>query len=157
MKNVINNEAKLKIVELLNPILADEFVFYTKVRNYHWNVTGTNFFGLHATFEKIYDELADDIDDIAERIRALDSKTPGTLKEFLKLTSITEEAGIYPHQLEMVQNIVNDFETISNEINSAAHKIQNEFNDEVTAGFLYGLIERYQKTLWMLKSSLEKN
>lgn len=157
MKNIINNEAKLKIVELLNPILADEFVFYTKVRNYHWNVTGPNFFGLHTTFEKIYDDLAEDIDAIAEKIRTLGSKTPGTLKEFLQLTSLTEEAGIYPHQSEMVQNIMNDFETISNEINSAAHKMQNELNDEVTAGFLYSLIEKYQKTLWMLKSSLVKN
>ncbi len=140
-------------VALMNVILADQFMLYTKARNYHWNVTGPNFFGLHAAFEKIYDGLADDIDAIAERIRVLGANAPGTLREFLALTSIAEEAGTYPAQSVMVKNITADLEAITGTIASAAKKIQNDLHDEVTAGMLYALIEKYEKTVWMLKAA----
>ncbi len=156
MKTTVLNEVKVEISELMKEILADEFVLYTKARNYHWNVTGPHFYGLHGAFEKIYDELAEDIDVIAERIRVLGSKTPGTLKEFLNLSTLNEEPGKYPDHLSMVQNIVNDFEIVIDKLNSAAYKMQNEFSDEVSAGMFYGFVEKYQKTVWMLKSLLEK-
>ncbi len=156
MKTTVLNEVKVEISELMKEILADEFVLYTKARNYHWNVTGPHFYGLHGAFEKIYDELAEDIDAIAERIRVLGSKTPGTLKEFLTLSTLNEEPGKYPDHLSMVQNIVNDFEIVIDKLNSAASKMQNEFSDEVSAGMFYGFVEKYQKTVWMLKSLLEK-
>ncbi len=156
MKTEVMNDAKIEIVELMKEVLADQFVLYTKARNYHWNVTGPHFFGLHATFEKLYDELADDIDEVAERIRVLGSEAPGTLKEFLSLTTISEEPGKYPDHISMVKNIVSDLETIIDKLNSAALKMQNELNDEVSAGMFYGLVEKYQKTGWMLKSLLEK-
>ena len=156
MKTTVLNEAKVEISELMKEILADEFVLYTKARNYHWNVTGPHFYGLHSAFEKIYDELAEDIDAVAERIRVLGSKAPGTLKEFLTLSTLNEEPGKYPDHLSMVQNIVNDFEIVIDKLNSAASKMQNEFSDEVSAGMFYGFVEKYQKTVWMLKSLLEK-
>jgi starvation-inducible DNA-binding protein len=140
----------------MKEVLADQFVLYTKARNYHWNVTGPQFFGLHAAFEKIYDELAEDIDNVAERIRVLGFKAPGTLAEFLSLTSLQEEPDKYPNHLDMVKTIVNDFESIIDKLYSTASKMQNEFKDEVSAGMFYSLVEKYQKTVWMLKSMLEK-
>jgi starvation-inducible DNA-binding protein len=124
-------------------------------RNYHWNVTGPQFFVLHSEFEKNYDELADDIDNVAERIRTLGYKTPGTLKEFLSFSTLQEEPGKYPDQTAMVQNIVKDFETVIEKINSTAVKMQNEVHDEASAGMFYNMVEKYQKKLWMLKSLLE--
>ncbi len=150
------NETKVEISELMKAVLADQFVLYTKARNYHWNVTGPQFYELHNAFEKIYDELAEDIDAVAERIRVLGSKAPGTLKEFLTLSTLQEEPGNYPQPPAMVQNIVNDFETVTDKINSAAVKMQSDFNDEVSAGMFYGLVGKYQKTVWMMKSLLEK-
>ena len=150
-----NKQFNTQTADLLKSILADQFLLYSKSRNYHWNVTGPNFYGLHAVFEKIYDELAEDVDSIAERIRAIGFKTPGTLKEFLELTSINEEPGEYPAQSAMVQNIINDFETLIEKMKSGSNKIQNDFKDDVTAGMFYSLIEKYQKTVWMLKATNE--
>lgn len=152
MKNVDQN--KSSVSNLLKEILADQFLLYTKSRNYHWNVVGTNFYGLHKAFEDIYEGLAEDIDNIAERIRALGSNAPGTLKEFQKLSSIKETENNYPSSTEMVKEIINDLEYISNKLNSSAKKIQDENSDEVTAGMLYSLLEKYDKTMWMLKSTL---
>ena len=141
--------------DLLKSILADQFLLYSKSRNYHWNVTGPNFYGLHAVFEKIYDELAEDVDTMAERIRAIGYKTPGTLREFLDLSSIKEEPGKYPAQSVMVQNIINDFKTLIEKMKSGSNKIQNDFKDDVTSGMIYSLIEKYEKTVWMLKSTVD--
>jgi starvation-inducible DNA-binding protein len=150
-----NKQFNTQTADLLKSVLADQFLLYSKSRNYHWNVTGPNFYGLHAVFEKIYDELAEDVDSIAERIRAIGFKTPGTLKEFLELTSINEEPGEYPTQSAMVQNIINDFETLIEKMKSGSNRIQNDFKDDVTAGMFYSLIEKYQKTVWMLKATNE--
>ena len=62
-------EQRAEIVEILHTLLADEYVLYTKTRNYHWNVTGSNFSELHKFFETQYDELDIIIDDVAERVR----------------------------------------------------------------------------------------
>ncbi|MFH1195845.1 MAG: DNA starvation/stationary phase protection protein [bacterium] len=156
MKSVILNNVNVEVSELMKEILADQFVLYTKARNYHWNVTGPQFYGLHAAFENIYDGLADDIDSIAERIRVLGVKAPGTMAEFLELSSLKEVPGEHPEQFVMVQNILDDFEVIIGKLDAAAHKMLSELSDEVSAGMLYSLVEKYQKTVWMLKSTLGK-
>ena len=156
MKDQNNNEAVKQIIEEMNVILADGFVLYTKLRKYHWNITGPYFYQLHATFETLYDEMALDVDAVAERIRTLGFKAPATMHEFLKLTSLKEDEGSYPHYTEMVNNIANDYKSVSVKLNSTAKKFQDELNDEVSAGMFYGLVERYQKHVWMLKAVLEK-
>lgn len=156
MMEAVLNDVKVKIAELIKEVLADQYVLYTKARNYHWNVTGPQFYNLHNEFEKIYDGLADDIDVVAERIRALGLKAPGTMKEFLDLSSLKEEPGKYPQGSDMVQLIVDDFEVIIAKLDINAHKMQSEFNDEVSAGMFYSLMEKYQKTVWMLNSVLGK-
>lgn len=147
----------LKSAELLKPVIANQFIIYVKARNYHWNVKGNQFYGLHSLFEKIYDELAKDIDVLAERIRALGVYAPGSMNEFLSLASLKEEsAGVYPEQMQMLGNISSDFELLVNELKVVAKKLQSDLEDEVTAGIVYGMIEKYEKSLWMYNSSLNK-
>ena len=147
------NASNQKTTELLSKIVADQFVIYAKARNFHWNVKGKYFFGLHAAFENIYDKLADDIDAVAERIRTLGYNAPGTLKEFLELSEINETPGVYPEAKDMVSEIVNDLKTLIKNINESAAEIQKS-SDEVTAGALYALNENYEKTVWMLETTL---
>ena len=71
------------VVELLQKLLADEYVLYTKTRNYHWNVVGPQFNDLHKFFEAQYNELNTIVDDMAERARSLGGNATGTLAEFL--------------------------------------------------------------------------
>ncbi len=156
MKNQNNNEAVKKVIDEMNVILADQFILYTKLRNYHWNVTGPYFYALHTTFEQLYDEMALGVDAVAERIRTLGFKAPASLKEYLKLATLKEDEGNYPHFTEMVENIANDYKSVGIKLNATAKKFQDELNDEVSAGMFYGLVEKYQKHVWMLKAVLEK-
>lgn len=152
----MTNGTKHTAPALLKGILADQHVLYMKARNYHWNVVGQNFYGLHAAFEKLYDELAEDIDAVAERIRILGVKAPGTMKELLELASLKEEQpATYPDARSMVQNLVNDLDALTKTILSAASAVQRDDADEVSASMLYELAEKHQKTAWMLRSTLE--
>ncbi len=152
MTTQVANNINVEIAEVLKYILADQFVLYTKARNYHWNVRGEQFFKLHELFEKLYDELADDVDEVAERIRSLGVYAPGTMSEFLKLSQISEKENYYPAADEMVRSFTSDYELVTNRIIENATKIQDEYRDEITAGLLYGLAQKYQKNIWMLKS-----
>ena len=79
------------VAELLNKLVADLNVLYTKVRNAHWNVEGADFHAQHLFFEGIYEGLAETIDEVAERVRAIGHYSVGSLKEFLDLTQLAEE------------------------------------------------------------------
>ncbi|MCX7984868.1 MAG: DNA starvation/stationary phase protection protein [Bacteroidetes bacterium] len=145
---------KNSLVSALNEFLADQHVVYIRARNYHWNVTGKHFFGLHAAFEKLYDELAEHIDEVAERIRVLGELAPGTMKEFLELASLKEHPGSTPDCGTMVKNLADDLRDLSEKALSIAKKASSEFNDEVTANILYDLAQSYQKFEWMYRSTL---
>ena len=62
------------VVKILNAVLSDEYVLYTKTRNYHWNVVGPQFNDLHKFFESQYEALNETIDEVAERARTLGGK-----------------------------------------------------------------------------------
>src|SRR4051812_18700435 len=83
----LDEKATQQVIMLLNKRLADAFVLYTKTRNYHWNITGPNFIQLHLLLEEQYDELAESVDEIAERVRKLGGFAFGTLDEFKQNSS----------------------------------------------------------------------
>src|SRR5689334_24926089 len=89
----LNDGQRAGVAEILNALLADEYVLYTKTRNYHWNVVGPQFNDLHKFFEAQYTQLNDIVDDVAERARALGGPAAGTLVEFARLTRLAEQPG----------------------------------------------------------------
>ncbi|MBK9990723.1 MAG: DNA starvation/stationary phase protection protein [Verrucomicrobia bacterium] len=67
----LNDEARLEVGQILNLLLADEYMLYATTRDYHWNVTGPEFLSLHQQFESQYTQIAEWIDQIAERARSI--------------------------------------------------------------------------------------
>src|SRR6266478_3255125 len=98
----INDKDRAGVVKILNALLADEYVLYTKTRNYHWNVVGPQFNDLHKFFEAQYEELDGFVDEVAERIRQLGAPSPGTLAEFTKASRLKEHPGQHPEAKSMV-------------------------------------------------------
>lgn len=88
----IDDSNRKAVADLLNKLLADEFVLYVKTRNFHWNVETPNFSELHKFFEGQYEALDETIDEVAERARALGGKAVATLGEYATLTSLPETA-----------------------------------------------------------------
>jgi starvation-inducible DNA-binding protein len=140
--------------KLLSHLLADEFVLYTKTRNAHWNVEGPDFHNMHVFFEGQYTELEVVVDDVAERIRTLGHYAPGTLKEFLALTHLTEERNGGNDSMSYIAELTKDHETIINFIRENINKLDEKY-DFGTSDYLTGLMESHEKKAWMLRSHLK--
>jgi starvation-inducible DNA-binding protein len=141
-------------VAILTLLLADEYVLYTKTRNYHWNVTGPHFHDLHKLFESQYDFIDGKIDEIAEFIRSLGEKSPGSLREFLKSTRIKEDAGADVTASQMLHHLLADHEAVIRQLRLDVDKAGNKLHAADVADFLTGLLEEHQKTAWMLRATV---
>jgi starvation-inducible DNA-binding protein len=145
------------VIEILKGHLADLHVLYIKTRNYHWNVVGPRFQPLHAFFEEQYDILAAAIDEVAERIRMLQGKSPGSMAEFLKIARLCEEKpGVYPPADGMIRNLLADHEAIIRQLRKDIDTTAEKDEDIGSSDFLTGLIESHEKMAWMLRSFLDE-
>ncbi|MBN9377929.1 MAG: DNA starvation/stationary phase protection protein [Chlamydiales bacterium 38-26] len=147
------SEKNLKqAVEILSLLLANTYVLYLKTQKFHWNVVDQRFYSLHKMFEEQYEQLAEAIDVIAERIRMLEHPTPATMKEFLKLATLKETDNV-PGAQQMIRTLVNDHEQIIREIRPKIAEL-TELHDDGSADMLIGRIREHEKTAWMLRSHL---
>jgi starvation-inducible DNA-binding protein len=149
----ISEEDRKAIADELSKVLADTYLLYLKTHNYHWNVTGKLFHSLHEQFEEQYTELASAVDEIAEGIRTLGFRAPGTFKEFSKLASIEEDTA-EPEALEMVRQLAIGNEKVLRTARKAL-KPANKAEDEATVDLLTQRLHVHAKTAWMLRSHLE--
>ncbi len=153
----INEEHRKQVADGLSAFLADAYTLYLKTHNFHWNVTGPMFNALHTMFETQYTEQWGALDDIAERIRALGHKAPGSYAEFVRLSSIKEEPGATdstPEWQQMVRQLV-----IGNEaVCRTARRVLAEAEaagDDPTVDLMTQRLQIHEKTAWMLRSLLE--
>ena len=148
----ISESERSDIADKLSGLLADSYSLYLKTHNYHWNVTGPQFNTLHEMFETQYSELAIAIDDIAERIRALGVKAPGSYREFSERTSIADASGAESAE-DMVRLLVEGQETVAKTAREA-FPVAEAANDEPTADLLTQRMQVHEKNAWMLRSML---
>jgi starvation-inducible DNA-binding protein len=133
-------------------LLADSYTLYLKTHNYHWNVTGPMFTTLHTLFETQYTELALAVDEIAERIRAVGARAPGSYAEFSKLTKIIEAAG-EPSATDMLSDLAADQDKIV-EAARGLFQAAEACGDHASADLAVRRIDIHQKNAWMLRSHL---
>jgi starvation-inducible DNA-binding protein len=149
----IDEATRSEIAEGLARLLADSYTLYLKTHNFHWNVTGPMFQTLHDMFEAQYTELAQAVDQIAERIRSLGFQAPGSYARFAELTSIPEETG-HPGANDMLNQLVADQETVVRTAREV-FPVVDRAGDEPTADVLTQRMQVHEKTAWMMRSMLE--
>ena len=149
------DDARGGVVEMLNALLSDEYLLYTKARNYHWNVFGPQFNDLHKFLETHYEELEEIVDDVAERARALGGFAFGTMEEFSKHARLSESPGEHPAARHMLANLLSDHESIIRQLRGDANACDEKYHDMGTNDFMIGLMERHEKIAWMFRAFLE--
>ncbi|MBS3652503.1 DNA starvation/stationary phase protection protein [Pseudaminobacter sp. 19-2017] len=151
----INDQtARTETAAALGRLLADSYMIYLKTQGFHWNVAGPQFEPLHTLFQEQYTELAQAIDEVAERIRALGPKAPGSFSEFKELTSISEETGA-PAADAMIAQLVSDHSTASRTALQAVAAAESR-GDVATADLATQRVAQHEKTAWMLSSLQER-
>lgn len=142
-----------KVVAALNQQVANWTVLFTKLHNYHWYVKGPHFFSLHEKFEAFYNEASTYIDELAERILAIQGNPIATLKESLEL-SVVKEAKKDLTAEEMVKDLSKDFDKIIKQLEEGK-AVAESADDEMTADMFLGMVTNLEKHNWMLKSFLK--
>lgn len=140
------------IADGLSRLLADSYTLYLKTHNFHWNVVGPMFQSLHLLFEAQYTELATAVDEIAERIRALDYPAPGSYAAFSQLTSVKEAIDV-PDARQMITQLITDQETIVRTARDLFPNVENSL-DQATLDLLTRRMLIHEKNAWMLRSLL---
>lgn len=154
--NIGLSEKNLKgITAILNAVLSDQVMLYTKTRKFHWNVYGESFMELHLLFEDQYKILEESIDETAERINKLGSNTIGTMQEFLQNTRLKETPGKYPTSTEMLKELLRDHEAVINALRKDIDDCDEKFGDAGTTDFLTKLLEDHETIAWKLRRYLK--
>lgn len=143
-----------KLIAQLNELVSTYSVLYTKLHNYHWYVTGPSFFTLHEKFEELYNEITANLDEVAERILTKGGKPVATLKEHLELSRVQEAKGSETSE-EMVQTIIDDFQSTMKLIKEAMEEAANQ-GDDRTEDMLNATFQSLEKHTWMLSAFLGK-
>lgn len=136
----------------LNVLLADYHLYYQKLRNFHWNIVGKNFFELHNKFEEMYDDAKVKIDEIAERILTLRHRPTSNFSEYLK-TGNVREALETTKDTDMVKKLLKDHGTILVQMRKVID-VAGKANDEGTIDLIGGYIGYIEKISWMLNTWL---
>lgn len=142
-----------RLIEGLNLVLADSYALMALSHLAHWNVEGPGFFQLHEAFEKHYEELFEAVDEIAERVRALDAYAPGGLNTLGRLAGM-EEFKAPMSQKDYVANLIVAHEKVMDDA-GRIRDMAGDLHDLETQDLMLKRVNWHQKTIWMLKSFLK--
>ncbi|TPN82450.1 Dps family protein [Aquimarina algicola] len=148
-------DSNSKTIEALNILLADYHMHYQKLRNFHWNVTGANFFDLHEKFEELYEEAKLKIDEIAERILTLRGKPVSNFSDYLNTSNI-KEAETTLVDRDMVSEILKDHNALLKQLKIVTEAAE-ETKDDGTLDLTGTYIAELEKTSWMLDAWNQRN
>lgn len=140
------------LVEKLNSLLANYEIYYQNLRNFHWNVSGPNFFELHAKFEELYNEANLGIDETAERILTLGARPYSSFQEYIDHAEI-KEAKHVENSKKMVETVRDNLNTLL-KLERSALEAASEQGDEGTVALMSEYITAKEKTVWMLSAYL---
>ena len=139
--------------EELTELLADVVSFYFRAHGAHWNVKGADFSEYHKLFLKIYEDVYESIDPIAENLRKLGSIAPFTLGSFMALRCLEDAPTILQDPIALANDLLVANDMILDEL-SDAFDCASMYNQQGVANFLAGRIDQHQFWKWQLTASL---
>ena len=142
------------IVKKLNEFLSDLEMLNVKLQNYHWNVIGKVFFTTHEKLEEYYDEVREQIDEVAEHILSLGHQPLGTMKDFMENSKIREAKNEQIKSIDIMENVIHDLQ----ELKQKAVQIKQEAEDKeyyATSTLMDDYLANYSKKIWMLNAALK--
>ncbi len=158
MRNGMGEANRTAVIELLNQQVADHYVVLTKTKFYHWNVEGPEFHDIHELLDEQYAEMADIVDLLAEQSLKLGGQAAGTLAWFKDHARISEDEGDdIPDTRSMIENLMNDHETIMETLHDDIKATDDEYDDAVTSNLLQDISAKHHRMAWMLRMIIQKS
>lgn len=136
------------VVSSLQQLLADFQVYYTNLRGFHWNIKGHGFFVLHSKFEEMYNDAAEKVDEIAERILMLGGVPANKFSDYLKVAVVKEVSGVSAAN-EALDNILETYSYLIGEERKIL-SMASQAGDEATVALMSDYLKEQEKMVWMI-------
>ncbi len=144
----LNTQRTVEVVNALQQLLSDFQVHYTNLRHLHWFVKGHSFFIMHEKYEELYDDAAEKVDEVAERILQLDGAPESRFSVYLKTARVAELDGV-ANGHEAIGYVLDTLRTLIADERQVLQKAA-EAGDEVTVALMSDYLKAQEKTAWML-------
>ena len=143
------------VVSALSQLLADFQVYYMNLRGLHWNVKGKGFFTLHAKYEELYNDAADKVDVIAERLLQLGSTPENRFSAYLRVATLQEDGFVQTGHAGL-EKVLEALKVLIAEERKVV-ELAGEADDEVTTALMDDFLTGQEKLVWMITSFLTKH
>ena len=150
----LSEKVRRNVAAILNERLADAIDLQSQVKQAHWNVKGPNFIALHELFDKVSDEVLEQIDDIAERVTSLGGTAEGTVAVAAKRSKLKN----YPLSITAGKDHLYYLSTqLAAWGKSVRQAIEDtdKLGDADTADLFTGISRTVDKYLWFVEAHLQ--
>jgi len=149
----ISLEGRVELIQALQVLLANYQVVSNNVHGQHWRVVGMDFMQLHLFYDTLYDSLLENIDTVAERIRALGGFPNSAMSEYLAIATIPEIIGLLLPE-EGLSMLLDNYEATMRSLRDL-NALATKFSDAATANMVGDLIEVGEKQTWFIRAHID--
>jgi starvation-inducible DNA-binding protein len=144
-----------QLINLLKKFQANSVVLYSTAHGFHWNVEGPLFTQYHEFFEKIYTDIYDSIDVIAEYLRKYNVYAPYTLSDFISNNTYGDVQLDSNSPITMSRELLSMIESMISEVKFLFDQATLQ-NEQGLANFLAERQDKLEFHAWWLRSSLKQ-
>ena len=137
------------ITEAVNPLIADAFALYVKMKNFHWHLSGSHFRDYHLLFDEHADAIFASIDIMAERVRRVGGTTIRSISHIAQLQTIVDDNDDFVPAGEMVKRLMEDNGHIARRIREAV-AVCDKHRDSATSNALQEILDETERRKWFL-------
>ena len=142
----------MNTAEQLTQTFNNNFVAYYRSHVAHVNILGRNFYSDHKLLQKIYEDLQDQIDRIAELLRTIDDYMPCEIQDVLNQSEIS--TAIFEEDSDgFLEGVKNDLELLKGTYEELMAVAEVEGHEEI-ANYSQDRILALAKFIWMLDATL---
>jgi starvation-inducible DNA-binding protein len=147
-------DKRAELIDRLNQSLANTFDLYSQTKQAHWNVKGKDFYQLHLLFDEIAGELAEFVDEVAERLTSLGGYACGTARMAAEHSEVPEYPTDAIEGKAHVAALVERFSRYAAHVRAAIHET-DDLGDPSTADLYTQISRTVDKRLWFLEAHLQ--
>ncbi len=144
----------MRVVALLNQILADTISLRDLYKKHHWQVSGPTFYQLHLLFDKHYAEQAELVDQIAERIQLLGGISIAMAADVAEQTRIARAPAGREEVPTQISRLLSAHETLLREVRQAAEECDDAGDPGTNDLLVSEVLRTNELQVWFLAEHL---
>lgn len=141
-------------VERLNQILVDTMTLRDLYHKHHWQISGSTFYQLHLLFDKHYEEQAELVDKIAERIQLLGGVSYAMAADVAEQTTIPRPPRGREEVPVQISRLLTAHEIVIHKVRGAARKAAEIMDDGTNDLLVSDVLRTNEMQVWFLSEHL---